>query len=431
MSQNIQKKFHQKQVEFFNKELKEKVNAEISEETFCVLPFIHQSTTPSGSYRLCCRSHDIGHAKDSSMTDFFYSDRMNNIRRDFIDGKKPKECQACWDLEKNGLISLRQINNSQKLASSQDSIVAWLQKKSLPRPQTLELKLSNRCNLKCRMCSPLSSTSWLKDWDLVKSYYPNNEQEEVDKIAPRGAAMPVADFFMSKSGFLQDFKEISKNVEELEFAGGEPLIDPLHFNLLDELKPRAHLVTLKYSTNLTHLLRKPVDIIELWSKFRGVRLTVSIDGPPRLNEMIRKGSQTGKVLDNIDKLKEYHNIDLRASTCVSALNALFLAETILFFLNRGILWNSNRVRFPEFLDARILDKETRHKAIDKLKAIRFDDFKDKFSVKNLGSILRHCEDNIQWLSDDIYVDRGLQKQLNNYLNSLGESLEDYFDASCV
>jgi hypothetical protein len=45
---------------------------------------------------------------------------------------------------------------------------------------TMELKLNNLCNLKCRMCHPMDSTSW-NDWKEVEEFYVAEEGNAINK----------------------------------------------------------------------------------------------------------------------------------------------------------------------------------------------------------------------------------------------------------
>jgi molybdenum cofactor biosynthesis enzyme MoaA len=46
---------------------------------------------------------------------------------------------------------------------------------------TMEIKINNLCNLKCRMCNPLDSTQW-KDWGSIVSHYEKEGNYLVDAV---------------------------------------------------------------------------------------------------------------------------------------------------------------------------------------------------------------------------------------------------------
>ena len=82
-------------------------------------------------------------------------------------GIRNKNCQPCWDDEDKNVYSLREKINT--VPSRQESAIAAI--KAIKddghietNPTWLELKTSNVCNLKCRMCHPMDSTSWSQDY---------------------------------------------------------------------------------------------------------------------------------------------------------------------------------------------------------------------------------------------------------------------------
>ena len=53
-------------------------------------------------------------------------------------------------------------------------------------------------------------------------------------------------------------------MEIVEFAGGEPLMDPMHYKVLEALRPYGEHITVKYSTNLSKLKYGKFDALEAW-----------------------------------------------------------------------------------------------------------------------------------------------------------------------
>jgi hypothetical protein len=162
-----------------------------------------------------------------------------------------------------------------------------------------------------------------------------------------------------------------ETVEEIEFAGGEPLMDPIHYRVLDSI-PHPENVTLKYSTNLSIMKMGKHSVIDLWKKFKSIKLTISIDGHKELNAKIRRGSDWELLKSNINLVKkELTNIDvIKGTTCISGMNAKELGETaeaIVFEL--GIHWHTSRVQWPDFLHANVLRPTELQGGIDGLKRV--------------------------------------------------------------
>ena len=131
----------------------------------------------------------------------------------------------------------------------------------------LELKLSNVCNFKCRMCWPKDSSKWMTDWDKVKEFYGKGDQDYIQDIVDKNDMYKrrVMNLYERDEKFVSQLIGLLDHVEELEFAGGEPLMDPIHYRVLEAV-PNPEKVTLKYSTNLSIMKSGKKHVIDIWKK---------------------------------------------------------------------------------------------------------------------------------------------------------------------
>lgn len=389
-------------IEELNQYLRAQGTAPVDSKTFCILPFIQYSTTTDGEIRLCCRSRAVGAIAESSLGEMWQGPVMEQVRSDLSEGRRRSECRACWELEDLGMVSLRQGQSIQRALVNKDRVLGWMSQRHLPGPHTLELKLSNLCNLKCRMCSPIASTPWLKEWPQIQEYYNSGDRQSIQESYDFQVQKrePVLDHFLTNPRFIADLAKFSDGIQELEFAGGEPLLDPLHYEVLKGVLPRASEITLKYSTNLMMLGTRRFDVMELWRQFKQVKLTISIDGYPELNEYIRTGTVSSTFEKNLATVQSLPNVELKASTCISTYNALFLRETYEYIVSLGLTWYANRVRSPKFLDARTMPRELREQAIARLRSFDpaiFDRYAIPESIRWKST--RTFEDSLAWLAD--------------------------------
>ena len=112
-----------------------------------------------------------------------------------------------------------------------------------PNFQHVDVRFSNLCNFKCRMCTFEFSSNWYED---IKKLHPSSliDTPKVLRIS---------------ENIVEDLKPHLKNLKSIYFAGGEPLIMPEHFELLkflyentpisDDLKLRR--LSIHYNTNLS------------------------------------------------------------------------------------------------------------------------------------------------------------------------------------
>ena len=326
-------------------------------DTFCTLPFTHLSTRPNGDITPCCRSRDtLGNIKDMTFEEAWNSERQQQLRKDLLNGVRNKYCYQCWDMEDQGSISMRQSMNkirSHMVPKKLDSEMPFV----VP---VLELKMSNLCNFRCRTCKPELSTTWMKDWNAVKHEYEslgivNNTAREEN---------------FNKDEFVEDILKLAPTIEIVEFAGGEPLMDPLHYKVLEVLEPYASNITVKYSTNLSKLKFGKFDTLASWSKFKGVDLSLSIDGHPALNDYIRTESDTKVLAQNLRDVKRElgGKYEGRAALCYSAWNVFGLPDSYDYFehvldtpVHGNIAWD------PIFINPQVLPNELKLKASEKYK----------------------------------------------------------------
>jgi len=414
--------------------LSKKINLDISTDTFCVQPFIHLSTTPNGQIKLCCRSHKIADASDTTFKDIWYSDKMNQVRKDMFEGNKQNlpECANCWSMEDKGIMSLRQGQNIARLDDYHDNIESWVnysQGKSSSFPfqiPVLELKPSNLCNFKCRMCWPKDSTPWMADWDSVKEFYPEGDRTPVENDIKRFNMnkTPLINLFEQQEKFIEEFKELAPSLDEIEFAGGEPLLDPLVFKVLNILVEQdsvnTHNIILKYSTNLSKLnFNKKMDIIDLWKKFKQVKLTISIDGDPIRNEYIRHGADNQLLKENIKTVKYElkDKVEIKATTTVQALNTPYLAETGSWIINElGCNWHTSRLQWPKHLHSNVLPVNILEDSIKKIKDVDLNKLKGQMTnIQEQFKLEVQFSNVVNWLESCIN-DNKHKKYYNDFVN---------------
>jgi len=326
-------------------------------DTFCILPFTHLSTRPDGAITPCCRSRDtLGNIRDMTFEEAWNSERQQRLRKDLLSGVRNKHCFQCWDMEDQGSVSMRQSMNKTREYMIPKSCTAEM---PFVVP-VLELKMSNLCNFRCRTCKPDLSTTWLKDWAEVKHEYESLDLHNDTKRQTN----------FDNDQFVEDIVKLAPTIEIVEFAGGEPLMDPLHYKVLHALEPFASNITVKYSTNLSKVKFGKFDTIASWAKFRKVDLSLSIDGHPELNNYIRTESDTDVLAENLKLVRAElgNKYDGRAALCYSAWNVFGLPESYEYFervldtpVHGNIAWD------PIFINPQVLPKELKQQATEKYK----------------------------------------------------------------
>ena len=359
-------------------------------------PFTGLATREDGSVKACCRSHPVGNIQEQSLEEIWNNDTMQRIRRQVLSGERPPECAPCFNLEDQGVESLRQRHINGVIPEARINLYPNTEFKEIMPFEfpTMEIKLNNLCNLKCRMCNPTDSTSW-NDWKQVEEFYDKegnfiSENVRVLNLVKK----PYLDKFEDNPNWWNSFEKLLPYFRRVEFAGGEPLMDPQHFRILDMLKPYGRNIELKYATNGTTLgISKGRTVHEYWPYFRSVAVNVSIDGIGDVYNYIRGNGNWDEVVQNIREIQAIPNISrVVGAVAVQVSNILTLDEMIEHFLDKlEIVFYTNMVNYPTVLSIQTLPNELKPVAINKLKAVR-DRVKD-FALVKKHPILEHITYN--------------------------------------
>ena len=350
----------------------------MNSKTFCMHPFTGLATREDGAVKVCCRSHPIGFIQDSTLEEIWNNDTMRRIRQQVLHNERPAECAPCFNLEDQGVESLRQrhINGvipEARITLYPHALNGMDEHFKMPFEfPTMEIKMNNLCNLKCRMCNPMDSTSW-NDWQEVESHYKKEDNFLVQKIVDLNLKKkPFLDSFVDTPNWWESFEKLLPYFRRVEFAGGEPLMDPTHYKILDMLAPYGNNIEIKYATNLTMLGKSNRTVWQYWPKFKSVAVNVSIDGIGDSYEYVRGNASWTELINNIKQIQTIPNINrIVGAVAVQVSNVMILDKMIEYFLNDiGIVFYTNMVNYPNVLSAQVLPQELKDLAIKRLQTAR-------------------------------------------------------------
>ena len=293
-------------------------------KTVCVSAWSHLHASTDGKVYNCCMNSDkpMGDYEDESLKDIWNGEEIKKFRVKTLNGIKQSQCNLCYQQEEMGIHSFRvffwdMFNNKEILESTKEdgtvddiNLTYW------------DFRFSNVCNLKCRTCGPVYSSTWGEELSRVKP-----EENGGHSALRRGNGTNIL-----KS--LEDENQYQK-VESIYFAGGEPLIMNEHYVILDNLKKYNRTdVKISYNTNFMNLFFKKTPVWDFWNKFDNIQLQTSIDGLDSRGEYIRKGfkMETYKTNLNLVRTNSPH-VKIGASIAVSILNTLHIFDLIDTLIN--------------------------------------------------------------------------------------------------
>jgi radical SAM protein with 4Fe4S-binding SPASM domain len=254
-------------------------------KSFCMLPLTHLHGWPDGRAYPCCLAkaeHPVGNLKEQTMLEVWNADAMKSMRKNMLADNPCKECGDCYEQESLGFTSMR--NNSNKnFAHLIDEIDLTDINGTHPdmKFRHWDVRFSNVCNLKCRSCGSTFSSRWYDD--DVKLL------ENVSYPRVRYAGRTSTDIW-------EQMQPHIPFLEQIYFAGGEPLIMEEHNRILNTLIDNGNTqVRLIYNTNLTELKFKKENVLGLWKHFPQICVAASLDDMGNRAEVIRSGTNWNEV----------------------------------------------------------------------------------------------------------------------------------------
>lgn len=364
--------------------------------TFCPLPWKHLSTQPNGDLRVCCQCirEPLGRAKkpDGSIYNGARDDDgevrnaeiFKEIRSLMLKGEKPSHCELCWHEESLGKNSRR----IEELKLEKTFLEERARKRTLPDgtidikqfPVThYDLRLGNNCNLKCRSCHPLDSSSWYDDWakmSLEDAFFwrktpENYMQYKFKKNDKDSWTLDTNDFsWHENSPLLHKIEENMEQVQRIYFTGGEPTLIKAHWRLLEKFiqKGRAQHIWLDYNTNASGVTDEQ---LKIWSKFGHVFLGCSIDAIGEKAAYIRPPVEWTTIEKSLEKIAQAEgNIHAAFCVTVSVYNVLHYPDILEHlwskdWKNFDVLPAGQVLEYPAWLSIQLLPQKIKQQVAEK------------------------------------------------------------------
>ena len=330
-------------------------------KSFCMMPWTHMHAFPDGRAFPCCLSvdkHPIGDLHKNTLAEVWNDQPLRDMRVKMLADQPTKECSKCYEQEDAGFFSMR--NSSNKAFGHHVSVVDDTHTDGRYddfKMRYYDIRFSNLCNFKCRSCGSIFSSNWYQD--------------EVKMFGPRPYPQ-IAIAGRHKDDMWEQMQEHIPHLEQIYFAGGEPLIMEEHYRILRELVNREMFhVRLQYNTNFSELKFKGQDVLELWKLFDNVSVGASLDGSYARGEYIRKGQNWAETVANRERmLKTCPDVDFYVSSTVSIFNVLHIPDFHKEWSDLGLIqpkdWNINILQGPDHERVNILPKHYKELARQKI-----------------------------------------------------------------
>lgn len=356
-------------------------------KAFCILPWIHMHAWPDGRAMPCCiadSDQPFGNVKENSIKEVWNSDKYKELRLAMLNGEKLDCCKRCYELEDSTYIWTLRKNHNQWFGDKHFDLVEKTNADGSideMRMAYMDIRFSNICNMKCRTCGPeLSSLHAQEHGELYGKH-------EVANILKNNGSNIVN--VAKHKDFWNELQQYLPDVEEVYWAGGEPLITDEHYKILDHWIDIGKTdVRLRYTTNFSNLRFKQKSIIDYWKEFPDIQVSASLDAMGARAEFMRFGTVWDTVERNRQEMLEHlPNIHFELTPTISIYNAWNWPDFHMDWVERGLVdienCRLNMLTDPDFMrldnipnDYKI---ELRSKYID-YKAWAYDKIKDRIAT---------------------------------------------------
>ena len=396
-------------------------------KTFCTIPWTHLHAYPDGKAYPCCLAEHkfpIGSMKDNTIEELWNSPKQKQIRKNMLEEKKSAECRKCYEQESHGWTSMRQSSNIHfghhvdKVKETREdghyedvNMIYW------------DIRFSNLCNLSCRSCGSMFSSNWYDDQTALFGK-PNH-----DKITYAGT---------TKMDAYDQLLQHMPKVEQIYFAGGEPLIMEEHYKILKELirLGKADTVRLIYNTNFTRMAYKDLNVLDIWPEFKQVSVGASLDAMGPRAEVVRNGTVWADVERNREEmLKKCPQVDFYISPTVSVMNVDHIPDFHRDWMSKGFLGASdlhmNILQDPDHYRIDILPETIKHQCKQKIEEhmsfIKSEDNLQR-AYNGMQSVINFmmAEDKTHLLPQFVQITKQLDARRKQKLQDVAPELKEIF-----
>lgn len=280
---------------------------------------------------------------------------FTDIRTALDSGIEHDACSNCWADENVYGASMRTSNSTYMLDDHPTFGI-----------KHVDLRLTNKCNLQCKMCTPHDSSQLTQiavnvdDTDVLHPFYnkiPKNETLDIDTLLNLILKLP--------------------NLESIRFAGGEPFIMPeVEEFLITLIQHGKTNVSIDFITNCTSAKTKLVSILEQFNK---VTIICSIDGIKETIEYQRYPAKWPIIENNFNRLYHSKIQNVSIGPCIGLLNYLTLDELFTWakqYPKSSISYNE--IYTPSFLNFRYIPVYARKEFYERFSSIELTNANQKW-----------------------------------------------------
>ena len=345
---------------------------------FCVAPWSHGGFDLSrGLVRSCCH-HDYT-AWDA--TNLNPGDSLSEspvaikVREEMLTGVRPNACGDCWKVEDGGGVSNRQTWAAEHVMRFDRASVLEAKSTRGLVPAWVEIMFSNLCNFRCSYCNSFYSSSWAKSIERGGPYPGRAENLEFADLRSRAPQIEAL-----RERFLPWIESALGRIRILKVSGGEPLLQPETFELIELLlRRRPRDLAFGLNTNLCPPEASWRRFLELATRLKSedavidAHICASIDSWGKRAEYIRSGLKVEVLAARVEEFIERTAAGLIFNCTVNNLCLGGFEDLLRFVLkvkrinsiaNRRVSVSINVLSGPSYMDLQLRRPEEGRELLD-------------------------------------------------------------------
>jgi organic radical activating enzyme len=300
-------------------------------------------------------------------------------RRQMQSGERPAGCEYCWKIEDIGRNAISDRVYKSKIYTNNDLDHAFtLDSKKDVNLKTLEIAFDRTCNFGCSYCNPQFSSTWANNikqqgpYTGLQSDGRNHFTHAHDSAEPynKDETNPYVEAF-----YKWWESDLHKSLDELRITGGEPMMSPNLWRLLDWIETQGDRMNPNMRIAINSNLGAKQSIIDKFKTklkgFKNFHLYTSCEATFEQAEYIRDGLDYGAWFSRVLHMMvdkgpcEIHNMATINALCLESLPEFL--EKIVWFKNAGRVYGPsmnftlNILRFPSFQSPLVLPDDLRNK----------------------------------------------------------------------
>ena len=322
-------------------------------------------------------------------------------RREMLNGKRPRECDFCWNVEDNSnSFSDRILKSAEPWAWDQFENIKSSNWNKNYNPRYVEVSFSNACNFACAYCGPQYSSKWVEEIEKYGGYPTEHSFNSIDQIKARDQ-MPYkqSEHNPYVEAFWKWWPDLYPDLHTFRMTGGEPLMSKDVWKVLEYIRDNPDInpnLSLSINTNLgvpDKLIDKLLDIAEDLTQNNKVReliIFTSCEATGRQAEYSRFGLDYDKFWFNIEKiLKRLPKVTVNIMAAFNALSVFTYSDLIdkvyefkKKYHNDQRYWveslqlDTSYLRWPTHLSVKILEPEHKELILEAAKKALYYGMKD-------------------------------------------------------